>query len=240
MPKGRTAWQILTGVQKELSIADSIVNPLAAKVGSHVTIGCSLSDVELTSDELWRITEIWAWDRDINGQKHSLTDYVIESDDKRLVIRVVPDGSKHRVLVMSQYYPDTPGPMLWNEESPFVLEAITDKSGEFYRNRGEENEEKYWRIGGNIPIICDVRILRDLDGNETVEDSEVAREPFTLWDFHRATTGDVGQEITQYLYVQLNGHYDTKRDGSYRIVDGDKTILILRGEEVDPTFVTIF
>ena len=240
MTKGRTAWQILTGTNKQLSIADSIINPLEVRVGSHVTINRSLSDVELTSDELWQITEIWAWDRNINGQKYPLTDYIIESDDKRLVIRVVPShDKKHHILIMNQYYPDTPGPLSWNDESQFILDAINDNSGEFYRNRGEENEEKYWRIGGIVPIICDVKILRDQNKDKIVSDNEVQNEPFTLWDFHRVTIKDE-VEVTQYLYLQLSGHYQTLKNGDSRIVDGDKSILMLRGEEIEPAHVTIF
>lgn len=245
MPKGRTAWEILTGKgksEKPVAIAEAITNPLSAKVGSHVSINGLLADVELTTNELWQITEIWAWERNIHGQKHSLTDYVIESDGKRLVMRVLPridahPNLRHHILIMSQYYPDTPGPMPWNDESPFVLEAADDQTGEFYRFKGEENEEKYWRIGGVIPILCDVQILKDKNQDGTVADHEVAKEPYTLWDFHRVTTDSVGQELTQYLYIQLGGHYNPS---TKRVSDGDKTILMLRGEELEPSQVTIF
>lgn len=239
MSKGRTAWEILT--QKQVSIVDTIVNPLSAKVGSHVAINCSLSDVELSSNELWKITEIWSWNRNINDNQHPMTDYVIESDEKRLVIRVLPRADHgYHVLAMSQYYPEMPGPMLWNDESPYLLEAANDPTGEFYKNKGQDNEEKYWRIGGNVPIHCDVQILRDLNQDGAVADGEVAQEPYTLWDYHRVTTGDVGQELTQYLYIQLSGKYKQQDGRNPTIAGGDKTILILRGEELEPSCVTIF
>jgi len=233
MLNGKTIWDIFSNKHDEVLVENTIYNPLHAKIGSHVVIAdIHIDGIELTNNELWKISEIWSWQRKINNNTHPMVDYIIESDGKSLILRILPnEQSKYHVLILSQYYPETPGPMEWNEESPYVLESLNDTTGELYRFEGTPNEEKYSRIGANLPISADVKILRDLDHNNKISDNEINTEQYTLWDYYRI----IDEKITQFLYVQLSGKYVKPN----KINGGDKSILMLRGEEVDPNQVTI-
>lgn len=221
MAKGRTLWEMLRGVQNGVDPPSNglVYNPLNASPGDHVSL-----DVLDHRDDLWQV-ELSSWIEQKLGSSaiHNMADYILASGGKRKLLKVVPAGSKDcTVLLMDQYYPEDWGPMPYGEEVQLILEALDDKTGEFYRYRGEENEEKYWRIGGKVPIHA---IRWDLD-----------HTPYTIWDFWRKTLDEGGTEFTQFLYAHLRGNYVSPK----KIEGGDRTLVMYRGFEIEPTKVTIY
>lgn len=229
MSKGRTGFEILksffSGPPKP--VEEQFFNPLQAKIESQARINRD------DFDELWRVTEIWAWDRKINGNSHPFADYILVSESKQVVLRVLPKVVKGKqadpdILLLQQYWPDNlTGPYPWGEESPYVLDGLMDKTGEFVRWAGEPNEERYFRDICNVPVT--VSIIKDQNHDGKVEMEEVQRHEFSTWTFRRTTTDIANQEFEQYLMVQLSGVYDPR---TKRVSGGDKDILILRGEGI--------
>ena len=229
MAKGRTAWEILTGQNKPVAEETKIPNPLNLKIGAHV----SLRTIEL-DNTLFRLLAIMAWDRKINNRSFPMTDYILTSgkaNEDAVCLRAVPreDAIKdlaltHRFLLLEHYYDAEYG-----EEVEAVL-AACNAGDEFYINPDDpEAKETFWRMGGAVPIHAEVSVLKDLDGNGTVEEEEVEKVPMTYWDYHRTTKDEFEVECVEYLYVQLSGHYE----GPGHIQGGDKCVNIVRGEEID-------
>jgi hypothetical protein len=233
---GRTGWEILTGKNKPKPVEGQYPNPLELKIGGNVTVN--------TIDygrNLLTVGEIWSWDRKINGKTFNMTDYFLRSAGANVLIRVFPrenpnDELKYHVLVMTQYYPKEPGPLGWCEESPDILAAADDVTGEFFNNKGQDNEEKYWRIGGKIAIPCTVHVIKDENGDGKIDTKEVSHVPYTLWDFHRETLDEANQKMVQYLYVQLCGKFVNPTT----VNGGDKTIIMYSGEEIPPQNIMAF
>jgi hypothetical protein len=253
MPKGRTGYEILKGWvtgKKPVPVEQQFHNPLDVKIGSHARFNNVVvtyrnePDVDLT-DELFRVTGIWAWDRKINSTPHPFTDYILETDDKKIVLRVFQTVSRGKAgdfefLVMSHYWPDNSDePYGWGPESPFVLDGMCDPTGEFVRFGGTPEEEKYFRDLNNIS--CNVAIITDANRDGTVELEEVQKQVFSLWTFRRDTQDHHDQKFTQHLHVQLSGVYnpDARREAD-KVTGGDKDILILRGESVSQMSVTLY
>lgn len=239
MPKGRTGYEILkswvTG-EKNVPVEKQYTNPLDAKIGSHVRI----SSMDGFDQDLWRVTELWAWNRNINGNIHPMTDYILESENKRVILRVLPKTTKGKkddpdLLLLTQYWPEQPGAYPWGEESPFVLDGLMDPAGEFVRFGGTEQEEKYFRDLSNIK--SDVSIISDRNNDSIIENEEVQKGEFSLWTFRRVTNDEANQEFEQHLHVQLSGIYDPR---SKKVSGGDKDILILRGESVPTMNVMMY
>lgn len=228
--KGRTAWEILTGKNKpKVPAQDGLeINPLEVKLGGSVTVNTAEY-----GRNLFTVSEIWSWDRKINGKVHPMTDYFLSSADTNLLLRIFPRNEQnadvnYHVLAMTQYYPTTDGPLGWCKESPDILAAADDESGEFYNHKGEDNEETYWRVGGKIAIPCSVRIFTPNTEQNVV--------PYTLWDFSRETLDIADQKMIQFLYVQLSGKFIDPKT----VNGGDRTIIMYRGEEVIPQNIMAF
>lgn len=233
MSKGKTAFEMLRDFvsgKKEKAVEERYFNPLAVKIGAHARI----SNMDGFDDQLWKLTQIWAWDRQINGNSHQMADYVLESDGKWLIVRVLPQAALHNhhtLLILTQYWPDGDGPYPWGDESIPVLAGLNDSTGEFVRFGGTENEERYFR--DLCDVHADVVILEDKNGCGEVV---VEGGPFTLWTFRRMTNDIAGEEFEQHLHAQLSGHYG----GAGRVAGGDKDILILRGEEMSALNLMIY
>jgi hypothetical protein len=238
MPKGRTGYEILKGLVKgqvkATPVEKQFFNPLDGRIGSHVRI----SNTEGFDTDLWTVTEIWVWDRVIDGNKHPMADYVLESDDKRAVLRVLPRVDRGKsvnpdVLLLSQYWPDDSGPYGWGDESPFILEGLMDPGGLFVKKDPDSGDvtETYYRDVSNAHAV--VSIIKDANHDGAVDLDEIEREQYSLWTFRRTTTDESDQEFEQSLHVQVSGTYDP--DNKKRpISDGAGSILILRGEVLSP------
>lgn len=250
MPKGRTGYEILKGWikrEKVIPVEKQFSHPLDAKVGTHVRLSNVMAtikgekDVDLTG-ELFQITEIWVWERTRHGTKlPPMADYVMESGDKKVTLRVFETVSKGKagepgLLLMTQHWPESDEPYPWGEDSPFILDGCMDEKGQFTRHLGTENEEVYFRDLSNVH--CKVSRIFDKNMDGTVELEEVEKLDYSLWTFRRDTEDDHHQAYTQNLHVQLSGLYNesTKKvDGG-----GDRTILMLAGESVPTLNVTMY
>lgn len=232
MKTGRTAWERLTGTNKPVAAEKRYPNPLDLRTGAAVRI----DEADLDRN-LYTVTTIRAWDRTAAGRKVApLTDYVLRAGEDSVLLRVVPDQSeptnpkKHRILVLTEFHREG-----WSDDCLATLDAVCDKSGELYKDRGTENEVCYWRLHDlRIPYHAVVTEMTDSDGSGAVDDHEISVMPYTLWDFSRATASAGGQPLTEYLYVEFSGDYnpDTRK-----AVGGDKTLVMYRGVELTPARV---
>lgn len=249
MSKGRSGYEILRGFvtgQKIVPVEKQFFNPLDAKIGNHVRITNALAaflnekDVDL-NDDLFKITEIWAWDRSRHGSSlPPMADYVLESGDKKVVLRVIQTINRGvlddpKILLLTQHWPESDGPYPWGEDSPFVLDGCMDENGQLTRHLGTENEEVYFRDLSNVH--CQVSLIKDenLDGHVDIE--EVQKLDFSLWTFRRDTKDLEGLDYIQHLHVQLSGKYDEQ---TKRISGGDKTIVMHAGESIPSLSITMY
>lgn len=245
MPKGRTAFEILrdfvTG-QKVIPVEQQYHNPLQAKIGTTARLNNTvLLDGTDLSNDLFSLTEIWAWKQLIGKKSHPFTDYVLDSEGRRLVVRVFPGlnrgktDDKSELLLLAQHWPDQPGPHPWDDESPHVLTALMDPTGEFVQFQGTVNEARYYRDRCNTH--CKVHLISDVDGDGTVTTEEVSEQDYSVWFFRRDTEDDAQQIFTQHLHIQLSGLYNPD---SQSVTGGDKDILILRGESISPANLIMY
>lgn len=238
MPKGRTGIEIIKSLfTKPPIIEKQFYNPLDAKIGTHARLNNVLAtirgeqDVDLSSD-LFTLTEIWAWTRNRHGTKlPPMADYVLESDMKKLILRVVtepkPKPEIHFIL-LTQHWPESDQPYPWGEESLPILEyGCMDQKGQLTRHAGTDQEEIYFRDLCNAQ--CEVSIISDTNGDGKAEIGEVISVPHSLWTFRRETKDNYGQDYTQHLHVQLSGLY---KEATKTVSGGDKTILMLAGQMI--------
>ncbi len=247
MAKGRTGFEIIKSWikgEKQIPVEKQHHNPLDAKIGSRVRFTNVViqgeEGIRNLGDDLWEITAIWAWTRKPGGQPFA--DYVLSSEGKDVVLRVMPKQDRGKVgepefLLMLPYYPEGGGLLAWGDESPHVLGALTDKTGEFVRFGGEPHEERYFRDLNNVK--CEVAIISDKDGDGHVDEDEVERQPFSLWTFRRDTVDEASQPFTQMLHAQMSGTFHPSPSNN-QVVGGDKTIAIMRGESVPSANVMVY
>jgi len=240
MATGRTLWERLTApkMADEISATPRLLNPLSKTDTAHVRF---MNLAAFNDDELWVSTRIRNVERLIDGKLHVFVDYFLESDGKEVVLRIIADKDTpvekwgENFLLLTQYYPEEPGPLGWCEESEIIINALND--GEFCRYKGEENEERYWRIGGNVPIACQEAVNLGWLSDNVRDLKKIERTPMTMWDYHRNSKDEVGQEFTQYLYAELSGQYDQKTG---KIKGGNKTLIMWRGELVSSSNVMVY
>jgi hypothetical protein len=233
---GRTLWDMMTGRNEPVAPELRGYNPFGVRVGS--TAGIDLLDYR---DAVWVVREVWSWAVRVAAATHPMADYRLAAPDRSCVLRAVPraGGAGVSVLLLEEYYPaDGSGPAPYDPAvTPGLIGALDDPTGEFYKDRGLATEEKYWRLGGKVPLLATATVVMDRDGDGRVTDADVGAEPFTLWDFHRVTADEGGSDRTEYLYAQFGGHW---LPDPGRVEGGDKSLVMYRGPEVAPTRVTIF
>jgi hypothetical protein len=228
MARGRTIFEILTGQAKDPP-ARGPYNPLGARAGQHAQL-----DVLDYRDELWAVGAVWSWDASVGRAVHHMADYVLDADGRKCLLRCVPRvgvaGPPVSVLLMTQLWPEGDGPAGWSDDVRATLEALNDEKGELYRYRDTPDEERYWRVGGAVPLGARV-LVDDMPGVTPVN-----WMPYTFWDYHRVTKDEGGADVTEYLYGQLSGTFKSPT----RVEGGDKTLVLYRGVEIDPKRVTIY
>jgi hypothetical protein len=226
---GQTLWEIMKKrLVRDKAVEEQFYNPLEARIGDTFTVN--------TLDfgrHLLRLQEIHVWDRDYGGQNHPMADYLLANDEAQCLLTVVPSAELdvgHQVLLMTQYYPDTPGPLGWSEDSANVLQFASE-SDRFIRYEGEEREETYFRSPGVVFAPCRLSVIRDVNRDGKVELDEVDKRSATLWSFARTTQDEANQKFIQYLQLRLDGTYCPDRKGD-PVSDGDATLIMYRGEEI--------
>lgn len=234
---GRTAFEILkdqfTTKKPEVPVESLYYNPLEAKIGSSAVFSNHLEYDRFP----WKVTEIWNWDRSINGNSHKFADYVLEHEQKRLVLRVMKNKTEHELLLMTQFWPENSLlPHQWDEEVVGLIDALYDPTGELVYNADQVNEERYFRDIVGVHVTVDIISDANLDGKATT-DEVVKSIPYTLWTFYRNAVDEGGTEFTQLLHVQLSGHYNRS---TKKVNGGDKCVSILRGESLLPLNVKLY
>ncbi len=253
MPKGRRGIDVLksffTG-NKPVPVEKQFFNPLDAKISTHVRLTNVMAEVNGEKDveldgELFKVTEIWAWERSRHGNNlEPFADYHLDSGDIQVALRVfspTTKGGSPTVLLLTQHWPEGGGIYPWGEDSPFILGlenpqgSVMDPSGELFRHQGTPQEECYFRDLCNAH--CRVSRIRDKNQDGEVEIEEVEKLNYSLWTYRRDTKDEVGQDFTQHLHVQLGGFFDEK---SKKITEGDRSIQMFRGESVPPESMMVY
>jgi hypothetical protein len=112
-----------------------------------------------------------------------------------------------------------------------IFRILQDADGVAY---AEVDQPTYWRVDDvRSPYRCRVTILKDLDGDGTVEADELEQVDYLVWDYHRGTTNlETGVEFIELLNVEEE----------VRIVDGETECVwftLLIGREVEPMQITL-
>jgi len=250
--KGRTLFEMLTGRNKRDMTAQELQvhNPLQAKVGWSVSVSY---DPELSGYNFF-VETIWVWETKIGGTPTTLpktfyhTDYNLEATavghDKpiRIKLRLIPDEDSsnelgHKIQVLRPYME-----FGWKfaEENNF-LDVLADEEGVFkiLADRDgnpidESVQPTYWRVDDvRDPYKCRVTVLKDLDGDGSVQKDELEYADYLVWDYHRDTTDpDTKQVYREFLNVEEELEYE---DGETRCI----WFTIYTGREVEPYQVVI-
>jgi len=239
MSEGRTLYEVTKDWWKKKRAAPletTIFNPMQAKVGSHVRL---INHHEF-GDSLWKVVAIDEWQRLINGQQFPMVDYVLNAtndDGSRPVVtlRLIFQDTTQVWLLTQRWPEENPGPHPWDEESPFVLDALMAPKGELVQHAGTAKEERYWR--DTNCVLATVTHLEDKNGDGVVSACEAFRQDMTLWTF-RTNRPDSAGTVTEYhLHAQLSGFYDPD---TKEVTGGDKTILMLAGELVPTDKIMLY
>ena len=243
--RGRTLLEILTGRnQKDMKPLEfQYHNPLEAKVGCTVSF-----DHEPEIEGInFVIEKISVYKTEILGKEYFHTDYHLKGTSLdtdgyiRFRLRLIPDEDStddlgHRIQLLHLYEE-----MQWDQGLYEMLCENGDYSSDYdaegevsfkvnYDDEGNEldHPRQYWRVGGQEldPYRAKVTVLSDVDGDGTIEDDELEHFPVTYWEFSRLTDDDGGNEITEYLTVDMD--------------DGTRFFTFLRGTDIKPFQVSVF
>ena len=239
--KGRTLFEMLTGRNKRDMTAQELQvhNPLKAKVGWSVSVNY---EADLSGYNFF-VETIWVWETKIGDKTFHHTDYNLKAtsvgQDKpiRIKLRLIPDDDSsneigHKIQVLRPYME-----FGWRfvEDNNF-LDVLADEEGVFKiladrdGNPIDENEQPtYWRVDDvRDPYKCRVTVLKDLDGDGSVQKDELEYTDYLVWDYSRDTTDpDTKQMYREFLNVEEEVEYD----------DGEALCIwftIYAGREVQP------
>lgn len=242
--KGRTLFDILSGRNKRdmTPLELQYHNPLDAKIGCTVCF----DHEEGMSGINFVIEKIAVYETKLGRETFHHTDYHLKGTSLdtdgfiRLRLRLTPDENVadkmgHRIQILDLF--DEKG---WDEDLYDMLcenggyDPDYDAEGETsykdrYDDEGNELEElrQYWRVE-NVPdpYRSDCTLLADLDGDGTIEDDELEHFSIASWDFSRLTDDENGQEMTEYLTVEMD--------------DDTRYFTFLRGTEIKAFQITVF
>ncbi len=250
--KGRTLFEMLSGRNKRDITAQELQvhNPLQAKVGWSVSVDY---EADLAGCNFF-VETIWVWETTIVGSSTTLpktfyhTDYNLKAtvvgQDKpiRIKLRLIPDDDAsnelgHKIQVLRPYMD-----FGWKfaEENNF-MDVLADEQGVFKiladrdGNPIEEDlQPTYWRVDDvRDPYNCRVTVLKDRDGDGSVQKDELEYVNYLVWDYHRDTTDpDTKQTYREFLNVEEEVENE---DGEPRCV----WFTIFTGREVEPYQVVI-
>lgn len=212
--KGRTIFQILTAQNKRDMTAQELQyhNPLKAKIGCSVSFN---HQVELAGLNFF-IQAIHVFETKIDNKKYYHTDYILRAtvlggaEPVKLKLRLVPDEDAsselgHKIQVLENYY------QMGLEEADKcnLREVLADEVFQIYQDDNgnpydETDRPTYWRVDDvKLPYQSTVTILKDIDGDGSVQSDELEHLKVTYWDYHRNTVDpETEQEFTEYLSVE--------------------------------------
>jgi hypothetical protein len=249
--RGRTLLEILTGRNKKdmTPLELQYHNPLKAKIGVSMSFKNTLIAPMKVN---FFVQAIEVWETLIDRKKYYHTDYCLKGqtlDDPkpmRYRLRLTPDedaSTGYQFRLMKDYYQCG-----WTEaESMNLLDGVLrDQDGEFHINEADDGTPLdepliFWREGdpreardaeGHLigdpldPYSAKVTILKDLDGDGTVEDDELERLNVSYWDYSRLTHDeDLDRQVMEFLSVQMD--------------EETRVFTFLRGEVVEPFQVEV-
>jgi hypothetical protein len=232
--RGRTLFEILSGRNKRdlRPLELQYHNPLEAKVGCTV----SFDHEPAISGINFVIEKISVYQTKINSKSFYHTDYHLKgvSLDSEGPIRTrlrliadsnVEDALGHRIQLLDLY-----DEMEYDED--FVRGPLANKDGILEINQDDEGIQlaeprKYWRVESVIdPYKAQVTVLKDVDGDGTIEEEELERYSCTYWDYARDTDDPNGQSFTEFLTIEMN--------------DTSGYLTFLRGRDVLPAQISVF
>jgi len=245
--RGRTLFEMLAGRNKRDMTAQELQvhNPLQAKVGWSVSVSY---EADLSGHNFF-VETIWVWETKIGDKTFYHTDYNLKAtatigQEKPIMItlRLIPDDDSsnelgHKFQLLRPYMEYG-----WKfaEENNF-LDVLADEEGVFKiladrdGNPIEENmQPTYWRVDDvRDPYKCRVTVLKDLDGDGSVQKDELKCSDYLVWDYHRDT---VDEQTKQKYREVLNVEEEVEYDG------GEAQCIwftIYMGREVEPFQVTV-
>lgn len=224
MNRGRTLWEMLTDKLRGTEESRHY-NPLHAKIGCSVM----LNEVEL-KDLNFFIQEIREVRRQIGPNEFFFADYVLLARPlggkdvlARLRLNPSPEadaagGPTHQALLLR-----LDDEMAYDEG---LHKVVTDTTRQFQIMQDGKPAEEFWRINDVTDSYkAEVTILRDTNHDTRVTADEVQQQRIEYWDYWRQTTDEVGQPLTEYLFVEMD------RDNGW--------FQIWRGREMDPQRVFV-
>lgn len=244
--KGRTLFEMLTGRNKrDMTPQEQRVhNPLRCRVGTTVMV---THDTDL-ADLVFLIESIWVWETQVGNRRFRHTDYNLKarmidgSAPVRLKLRLIPDEDVanelgHRVQVLQTFtefgweFAQKNDFLAVLDDPEGIFRIVQDADGVPYV---ADDQPTYWRVDEvRSPYRCRVTILKDLDGDGTVQADELEQVDYLVWDYHRGTTNlTTGVEFIELLNIEEE----------VRFVDGEPECVwftILIGREVEPMQITL-
>lgn len=232
--RGRTLFEILSGRnQRDMRPLElQYHNPLDAKVGCTVSFDSEpgISGINFVIDE------ISVYETRIGNKRFFHTDYHLKGISLdhdvpiRMRLRLIKDENVfdqlgHRLQLLYLY-----DEMSYDES--FHHDVLGNHKGELevhHADDGTELEEPrmYWRVEDVVePYKARQTLLRDLDGDGSIEDDELEHRSTTYWDYHRDTEDENQQSVREFLTIEMD--------------DETGYFTFLRGTEILPSQVTVF
>jgi hypothetical protein len=202
----QTLWQRLTAKKPQVPQEPQRYNPLNVKIASTVTI--NLADYQ---SKYYKVSGIREITRNVNGRKHKYVDYTLQYNDEHLRLRTIPNEDKYHLILLRLY-----DEILYDEE---FLKICRDHQ-EFHVTDNDNNGEEsiYYRVGDlKNPWKCN---------GEFTEGGVWNNYKMEYWDYSRITKDEADQDITQYLYIEMD-----KDSGRFQLWLGD---------QLEPSRVTVF
>lgn len=207
--------------EAKVPVEEQYENPAKVKIGGVM----SVNTIDY-SNLIFVVKELWQWNREINGNKRTITDYKLlarphDGEDLEVIVRIIPRENPdakytHDFAVLTKFFECG-----WDDEGERdgVLEALADPEGKLVWHKGEEDEQTFFLM--NKTLGLDVNVIADLNGNGEIEEDEVRDEKYDLYVYARDTLDEAKQPMTEFFFVQ---HDLTARD-----------FAMWKGEVVDPS-----
>jgi len=230
--RGRTLFEILTGRnQRDMKPLElQYHNPLEAKVGCTIAFEHEPDIAGIN----FVVESISVYKTKIASKDFFHTDYHLKGISLdhdapvRLRLRLLSDDKADngmRVQLLHLY-----DEMEYDET--FHKDRLGDPSGEIHITQDDEGNvleepRKYWRVEDVIdPFKSRLTVLRDTDGDGTIEDEELEHKDVIYWEYSRLTDDSAGNEITEFLTVEMD-----KETGYF---------IFLRGTSVISSQISVF
>lgn len=242
--RGRTLFERLTGANKKDArpLELQYHNPIGARVGSTVAfeqeqdISSINFVVEALSVYQTKIQAASFYHSDYHLKGISLEQTAPVKFRLRLIAdENVPDQLGHRVqllrLIAEKEFDEKFCNDVLGHAEGIISSSKVGNGYQFFIEDPDapvEGSSKYWRVEDVLdPYNARVTILRDTDGNGTIEDDELEKREVIYWDYSRLTNDPLsGQELTEFLTVEMD--------------KATKYFKFFCGKEVLPSQVAVF